>query len=72
MTKHLNHSLITDEDELIEKVQNRYFKETNQILDEDNQVACHLLKERKSKIEDNKPVHIGFCILAWSKLLFLR
>ena len=72
VTKHLKNSLITDEEILVEKARSRYFKESNQILDEANQVAGHLLKERKSEIYDDKPAHIGFCILAWSKLLFLR
>lgn len=72
MTKHFNRSLVTDEDILVEKIQNRYFKSSKAILDEENEVACHLLCERKEKIKDDKPAHIGFCILAWSKLLFLR
>lgn len=72
VTKHLKNSLITDEDILVEKAHSRYFKESCQILDEENLVAGHLLKERKSEIKDDKPAHIGFCILAWSKLLFLR
>ena len=72
VTKHLNRSLVTDEDILVEKVQSRYFKDSKQIMNEENVVAGHLLSERKTKIDDDKPCHIGFSILAWSKLLFLR
>ena len=72
MTKHFNRSLVTDEDILVEKIQSRYFKSSKAIVDEENEVTCHLLSERKEKIKDDKPAHIGFCILAWSKLLFLR
>ena len=72
VTRHLNRSLVTDEEILAEKVQGRYFKEVKQVLNEENVVAGHILSERKSKIDDDKPVHIGFSILAWSKLLFLR
>ena len=72
MTKHFNRSLVIDEDTLVEKIQGRYFKSSKTILDEENEVTCHLLCERKKTIKDNKPAHIGFCILAWSKLLFLR
>ena len=72
VTKHLNRSLVTDEDVLVEKVQSRYFKDSKQIMNEENIVAGHLLSERKTKIDDDKPCHIGFSILAWSKLLFLR
>lgn len=72
VTRHLNRSLLTDEEIVAEKVQGRYFKEIKEVLNEENIVAGHILSERKSKIDDDKPVHIGFSILAWSKLLFLR
>ena len=72
VTRHLNRSLVTEEETLAEKVQGRYFKEVQQVMNEENIVAGHILSERKAKIEDDKPVHIGFSILAWSKLLFLR
>ena len=68
----MNHCLITDEDHLVQKVQSRYYKESHEIMDEEKNVAGYLLKERKMEINDDKPVHIGFSILAWSKLLFLR
>ena len=72
VTKHLNRSIVTDEDILAEKCQSRYFKQSQQIMNEENIVAGHLLSERKTKIDDDKPCQIGFSILAWSKLLFLR
>ena len=72
MTKHFNRSLVIDEDVLVEKVQSRYFKNNKNIVDEEDETVCHLVSERKSKINDDKPAHIGFCILAWSKLSFLR
>lgn len=72
MTKHYNRSLVTDEEEFFEKVSSRYFKSSKDIHDEENEVAVHLLCERKAQIDDGKPSHVGFCILAWSKLLFLR
>ena len=58
MTKHFNRSLVTDEDILVEKIQNRYFKSSKAILDEENEVACHLLCERKEKIKDDSSADI--------------
>ena len=72
MTKHFNRSLVIDEDVLLEKIQSRYFKSNKDIVDEENETVCNLVSERKQKIKDDKPAHIGFCILAWSKLSFLR
>ena len=72
VTKHLKHRLITDDDELISKRRSRYFKESNPIYDETNDSIGTLTKERKPIIRDSKPIHVGCCILAWSKLLFYR
>ena len=72
MTKHLKHCLVTDDDDLVEKRRSRYFQEAHPIYDEDNEEIGSLVKHRKSKIKDSKPVHVGCSILAWSKLLFYR
>ena len=72
VTKHLRHQLIIDDEELIEKCKSRYFMESKEINDENNEVVCSLVKQRKQTINDNKPCHIGNSILAWSKLLFYR
>ena len=72
VTKHLINRLITDDEVLTEKCNSRYFKESNPIYDEENDIVCNLLRERKQKIKDNRPVHVGCSILAWSKLLFYR
>ena len=72
MTKHFKRSIITDEDKLVEAIQSRFYKDSKHIIDEENEVVCHMVSERKAEISDNRPAHVGFCILAWSKLLFLR
>ena len=72
VTKHLKHRLITDDDELVSMTRSRYFKEAQSIYDEQNDSIGALIKERKSKIKDSKPIHVGCAILAWSKLLFYR
>ena len=59
-------------DHLVQKVQSRYYKESHEIMDEEKNVAGYLLKERKMEINDDKPVHIGFSILAWSKFVKVK
>ena len=72
MTKHNNRKLVTDEDELFELCQSRFFKSNQEIFNEENDITGHIVTERKAEIADDKPAHVGFAILAWSKLLFLR
>ena len=72
MTKHHKRKLVTNEEELFESAQSRYFKDSQEILDEENDITGHILTERKPEITDDRPAHVGFAILAWSKLLFLR
>ena len=44
----------------------------DEVCDENDEVICYVSSSKKSKVVDNKPVHIGVAILQWSKLLFLR
>ena len=72
MTKHLNRSIVTDEDILAEKCQSRYFKQSQQIMNEENIVAGHLLSERKTKIDESHKDGINtslrLCIAEFNQL----
>ena len=70
--KHTVTKLITDGDELEKELQSPFFKDCVEVYDEADDLACYMVKQRKKKITDAKPVHIGVAILQWSKLLFIR
>ena len=70
--KHSVTKLVTDGDELEKERQSPFFKDCVEVLDEADDLACYMVRSKKKKITDAKPVHIGVAILQWSKLLFLR
>ena len=70
--KHSVTKLVTDCDELEKERQSPFFKDSVEVLDEADDLACYMVRSKKKKITDAKPVHIGVAILQWSKLLFLR
>ena len=72
MTKHGVTKLVTDGDDLEKLLKSPFFKDSVEVLDEMDDFACYMVKMRKKKITDAKPVHIGVAILQWSKVLFIK
>ena len=70
--KHNDTRLVTDADRLEKLMKSPYFKESVEVLDETDDLACYKVKMNKKTIKDAKPVHIGVAILQWSKVLFIR
>ena len=70
--KHNDTRLVTDADRLEKLMKSPYFKESVEVLDETDDLACYKVKMKKEKIKDSKPVHVGVAILQWSKVLFIR
>ena len=70
--KHNDTRLVTDADRLEKLMKSPYFKESVEVLDETDDLACYKVKMVKKTIKDSKPVHVGVAILQWSKVLFIR
>ena len=70
--KHSVTKLVTDYKELDDYCRNPFYRHDKEVYDENNELACYLVKMDKKKITDSKPVHIGVAILQWSKVLFIR
>ena len=64
--------LVTDEEKLEKYWKSPFYRDNQEVYDENDELACYLVKMDKKKIKDNKPVHIGVAILQWSKVLFIR
>ena len=52
-------------------VQPRFISDVD-LEDEQNQVMGTEVNMHKTVVHDDKPVHVGLCILQWSKVLFLE
>lgn len=52
-------------------VQPRFISDVD-LEDEQNQVMGTEVNMHKTVVYDDKPVHVGLCILQWSKVLFLE
>ena len=52
-------------------VQPRFISDVD-LEDEFNEVMATEVNMHKSTVHDGKPVHVGFAILQWSKVLFLE
>ena len=70
--KHNDTRLVTDADRLEKLMKSPYFKESVEVLDETDDLACYKVKMVKKTIKDSKPVHVGVAILQWSKVLFIK
>ena len=70
--KHTVSKLVTESDDLENDFRSPFFKDCVEVHDEADDLACYMVKMKKSKIYDSKPVHIGVAILQWSKVLFIR
>lgn len=63
---------MTNDDKLEKLFKSPFFKDSTEVYDERDDLACYMVKMDKKKITDNKPVHIGVAILQWSKVLFIK
>ena len=70
--KHLVTKLVTEDKDLERYRKNPFYRTRKDVHDENDKLACYLVKMDKKKITDSKPVHIGVAILQWSKVLFIR
>ena len=52
-------------------VQPRFISDVD-LEDENNEVMGTEVNMHKTVVQDDKPVHVGLCILQWSKVLFLE
>ena len=72
MLKHTNTYILTDDADLEKKRKKPFYRNKKEVYDENDQLACYIVKMDKKNIKDSKPVHIGVAILQWSKVLFIR
>ena len=64
--------MVTDEKDFEKHRRNPFFRHDDEVYDENNNLACYMVKMDRKKIKDSKPVHMGVAILQWSKVLFVR
>ena len=64
--------ILTEDADLERRKKSPFYRGRKDVYDEDDQLACYIVKMDKKKITDSKPVHIGIAILQWSKVLFIR
>lgn len=72
MVNHKTTNVYTDPKDLYEDKRSPFWSSYDEVHDENDELVCYVSSSKKSKVVDNKPVHIGVAILQWSKLLFLR
>ena len=72
MSRHRDTRLYTDQADLIQDEKSPFFRTSNEILDEADDLAGFLVNMTKAKVTDNKPCHIGVSILQWSKYIFIK
>ena len=71
MTSHTVTKIYTELRKLIPDEKSPFCKNVDTVYDEDDQFGCYLATFQKSKVEDDRPSHIGVSILQWSKYLFV-
>ena len=70
--KHSNTCLIPAGKDISQWLKRVLYKDHCVIDNEEGEAGAFEITCDKSNIEDSKPVHIGVCILQWSKLIFLK
>ena len=70
--KHTNTHIFTEDKDLEKRQKKPFYRTTKEVYDENDQLACYIVKMDKKNIKDSKPVHIGVSILQWSKVLFIK
>ena len=70
--KHSNTSLYPPDHDISKFIKRALYRNHVVIQNEEGEAGATEVTCGRKTIEDSKPVHLGVCILQWSKLLFLR
>ena len=64
--------MVLDGHKLTQMTRKPFFKNEEELVDEDGEITGWEVESRKRTIQDDKPIHVAAAILQHSKILFLE